>query len=156
MRICKKCKVSKPLTEFYERGYKSKDGPKTCHSRTCATCTIEAAVDNRRAKWDSKYKHYHKEFYSTRPAKAREIACRDRLREQVNASKNGPCTDCKRTFPPVCMDYDHRNPEEKREEIAQLVAKRHCWETIEAEIAKCDLVCACCHRLRTAKMLDWK
>lgn len=29
------------------------------------------------------------------------------------------------------------------------------WESIEAEIAKCDIVCSNCHRIRTAKSLGW-
>ncbi len=43
------------------------------------------------------------------------------------------------------FDFDHRDPGEKKERVSQL------WkhEVIDAEIAKCDLLCAKCHRLKT-------
>jgi hypothetical protein len=48
------------------------------------------------------------------------------------------------------MDFDHRDPSTKTAEISQLVNKTAVpWSFIEAEIAKCDVVCVCCHRMRT-------
>jgi hypothetical protein len=35
--------------------------------------------------------------------------------------------------------------------IASLIANNRPWSEIEAEMAKCDLVCANCHRIRTAE-----
>lgn len=67
--------------------------------------------------------------------------------ERVNALKDGPCFDCGRTFDPVAMDFDHKY--EKIENVAQMVAGLAPFEKIEAEIKKCDLVCANCHRSRT-------
>ena len=32
-------------------------------------------------------------------------------------AKNVPCAVCKESFPPCCMDFHHRNPEEKKYEI---------------------------------------
>lgn len=61
--------------------------------------------------------------------------------------KNKPCMDCKQFFPPECMDYDHRPGEVKKFEIT--TGSRRSWTSILEEIAKCDLVCACCHRIRT-------
>lgn len=55
--------------------------------------------------------------------------------------------DCLTTFPVEVMDFDHRPGVEKKFNISN--AGGRAWETIEAEIAKCDLVCANCHRLRT-------
>ncbi len=58
--------------------------------------------------------------------------------------------DCDRTFDPVCMDFDHREGEEKLSAVSAMIASnRYGWARIEAEIAKCDVVCANCHRLRT-------
>jgi hypothetical protein len=54
------------------------------------------------------------------------------------------------------MDFDHRDPETKHKGIAQMVAYGWSLERLAAEIAKCELVCANCHRLRTAKRAGWR
>jgi hypothetical protein len=66
----------------------------------------------------------------------------------VNGLKSRPCMDCGGTFPPVCMDFDHRPGETKINNVGSLCA----WlnqQLILDEIAKCDLVCSNCHRIRT-------
>lgn len=60
--------------------------------------------------------------------------------------KAAPCTDCGGRFHPVAMDFDHRDPIEKLFVISKGPKK---LELVLAEIAKCDLVCANCHRVRT-------
>lgn len=64
----------------------------------------------------------------------------------VNEIKRGPCSDCGGAFDPVCMDFDHRPGEVKYRNVAHL---RYNLDAVKAEIAKCDLVCANCHRIRT-------
>ena len=71
------------------------------------------------------------------------------LRARVDALKDGPCYDCDGTFPTVCMDFDHRDPNEKLFGVSDGVNGKMNWEKILAEIDKCDLVCANCHRIRT-------
>lgn len=73
--------------------------------------------------------------------------------EQIKAS---PCMDCENSYPPECMDFDHRDPEQKIAGVGHVMACRLAWTRIEAEIAKCDLVCANCHRIRTKKRLQEK
>ena|SRR5712691_7395370 len=70
---------------------------------------------------------------------------------RITEIKSQPCTDCGGSFDPVCMDFDHLDGNDKVPGgIARLVANAYGWEAIMAEIAKCELVCANCHRLRTA------
>jgi len=57
--------------------------------------------------------------------------------------------DCGERFPFYVLDYDHRPDEIKKGEIARMASGSYKWETILAEIAKCDLICANCHRKRT-------
>ncbi len=57
------------------------------------------------------------------------------------------CEDCGNNNK-VVLDFDHREGEEKKGNIADLV-NRWCWDRLEGEIAKCDIVCANCHRIRT-------
>ena len=60
-----------------------------------------------------------------------------------------PCMDCGRTFPPCAMDFDHRGDEQKDRCVAVLVRRAVSLKRLQAEIDKCDLVCACCHRVRS-------
>jgi hypothetical protein len=59
-----------------------------------------------------------------------------------------PCADCGGRFETCQMDFDHRDPAAKRYTVSRMVAKAT-TETILEEVAKCDIVCANCHRLRT-------
>jgi 5-methylcytosine-specific restriction endonuclease McrA len=47
------------------------------------------------------------------------------------------------------LDFDHLNPEEKIDSISGLVSRGSSWWRIEEEIAKCQLLCANCHRIKT-------
>lgn len=60
-----------------------------------------------------------------------------------------PCYDCGGTFPATAMDWDHRPGVEKSFSISRGIALLKPIPEIMDEIAKCDLVCACCHRIRT-------
>lgn len=71
-------------------------------------------------------------------------------RRRADALKRQPCMDCGRSFEPCAMDFDHRDPTTKRFDVATAVGGGMVWSRIEAEIQKCDLVCAVCHRYRTA------
>jgi hypothetical protein len=53
-----------------------------------------------------------------------------------------------RRIRPGVLDFDHRG--DKAFAIGEAITYRR-WETILAEIAKCDVVCANCHRRRTAR-----
>lgn len=63
--------------------------------------------------------------------------------------KRGPCTDCGKAYPAEFMQFDHRPGEVKRGDISKMVSGTYSWETILAEIEKCDLVCTRCHGDRT-------
>lgn len=72
--------------------------------------------------------------------------------ELIRQLKSAPCQDCARHFAPICFDFDHRNPGEKSLNISKAVFDyRISLEELESELLKCDLVCACCHRLRTQR-----
>ena len=73
---------------------------------------------------------------------------REEIKAAVDALKNHPCMDCGGKFPPVCMDWDHVRGTKVRA-VSQMIVRRLPVETILMEIAKCDLVCSNCHRIRT-------
>jgi hypothetical protein len=64
-----------------------------------------------------------------------------------------PCIDCGQRDP-VVLDFDHRDPSSKRSEVGRLAATKP-WPQVKAEIEKCDVRCANCHRKRTARQFAW-
>lgn len=95
-----------------------------------------------------KQRKYAREHYYTNPqryieANRRRVASN---RELITAAKSNPCTDCGKTYPPYVMDFDHVRGK-KKFRLAQHMKVG--LPGLLAEIAKCDLVCANCHRERT-------
>lgn len=79
-------------------------------------------------------------------------AHKDKIRAFLAEYKSTrPCMDCGLSYPSYVMDFDHRPGEAKTKAVSQM------WynslATIKAEIDKCDLVCANCHRERTFSRL---
>jgi len=119
-------------------------GRKTCHRKRNAELyyqNIEARRKYRR--------EYEKSAHGKRIRRAeskRRLLARD---EQINKLKARPCMDCGHKFPPVCMDFDHV----KGNKVIKISTYRahYKWKTLLKEIAKCELVCANCHRIRTQK-----
>lgn len=58
-----------------------------------------------------------------------------------------PCVACGETDP-VVLEFDHRNPAEKCLDISKLMPKAS-LRTLMAEIQKCDIRCANCHRRKS-------
>ena len=79
--------------------------------------------------------------------KTRQAATLEFLRDL----RRRPCADCGLTFPPWVMDFDHRDPRAKSFSLAAGHALLKSRELLLAEIAKCDIVCANCHAVRTYK-----
>jgi hypothetical protein len=68
----------------------------------------------------------------------------------LRKAKSVPCADCGQCFPFYIMDFDHRPGEVKAFAVANVAGQtRISAARIQAEIAKCDVVCANCHRIRT-------
>jgi len=67
--------------------------------------------------------------------------------------KAHPCVDCGESRPEV-LELDHVRGE-KFNDISTMITRRYAWTTILSEIAKCEVRCANCHRLRTARTFGW-
>ena len=44
------------------------------------------------------------------------------------------------------LDLHHRDSDDKDRGISQMIAKNITWDKIQAEMDKCDVLCANCHR----------
>jgi hypothetical protein len=71
-----------------------------------------------------------------------------RLRELVHEAKDRPCMDCQQQFDVEAMDLDHLD--EKRAALSRLIYTSG-EDAVRAELAKCEAVCANCHRVRTKR-----
>ena len=89
-------------------------------------------------KWYLEHKDYYKKHFDNRIARHKTI---------VREAKNVPCMDCRQIYPFFVMDFDHRDDVVKDMEISKLV--RYGTKRLLEEIAKCEVVCANCHRIRT-------
>jgi len=124
---------------------KPKPNKKFCNSK----CRERNWVDNNRDKHNARSRQYRAERYR-QDGRYREVGpIAKALKEWMNEIKSQPCFDCGQSFEVCCMDFDHREGKEKSYNVASMFAHHYSRELIEVEIAKCDLVCANCHRIRT-------
>lgn len=90
--------------------------------------------------WYQRNKEKHLGYVATVTRRSRA-----EVRDYLVKVKANPCTDCGGTFPPEAMDFDHLGS--KDFSVGNFGS--HGLARVKAEIAKCELVCANCHRVRT-------
>lgn len=132
LRKCSKCGVTKPLDDFNRS---SRDvSKKTGYCRPCSNAL-------------------GREYYRKNKGnlKKKEVRRHGEIKETVNNLKKVPCADCGGMFPTVCMDFDHLPQFEKSANVAELLRRKASLEKILEEVAKCEVVCANCHRIRTSE-----
>lgn len=147
MKTCSNCPVE--LTP--ETGYVRKRGEDAGKLKNlCRACANQAT-----AKWvkenPEKVAKTRRAWVKRNPL-SRTISSRlynDDFRARLNSLKSErPCYDCGAVFPPEAMDFDHVTGI-KLFGVSSMVSQP--WEIVRQEIDKCQLVCACCHRVRTQK-----
>ena len=144
IRSCNGCKQIKPLVAFAT--FRSRKGElrrrgicKECREKQCSQ--------------DQEVMRAYRRKYNRRTKSARQVkqnACRANAKRFVDEYKSKPCADCKRKLPTVAMDLDHVRGA-KHKSVSLMVSAGYKIDLIKEEVAKCDIVCACCHRIRTAK-----
>ena len=103
-------------------------------------------VDDRRA---AARRRYGDEATIKKDVIRRKNEARKRNRDFVRQIKSvTPCADCRASYPPYVMQFDHLGQDKDRD-VAALVASPVSLARLEAEIAKCEVVCANCHAERT-------
>lgn len=130
MKYCNECKNNKPLKDFHKRAA-AKDG----HQPICKLCKKER--DAKRFKADPSRYQASKDRY------------KKEYREWLNSLKNKPCTDCNKQFHFSAMHWDHLPKYEKSFNLGSCRSGKYSKQRILKEIAKCELVCANCHAIRT-------
>ena len=133
VKRCSKCGEIKPYAELHN--YKRGDG----YQPWCKVC---------RKQYDHVYNlRNHRRWAEKKLAwqKGRAAWIREMKTDKA-------CTDCGGVFPPEAMQWDHLPGSIKLGEISAKIRK---WSRrlIFEELAKCELVCANCHAIRTYKRL---
>lgn len=77
----------------------------------------------------------------------RSLDRRAELRKMLNDLKveSDGCKRCDESDP-ACLDFHHREDEEKEMAVNKMVPYGYSREDIKAEVEKCDLICANCHQ----------
>ncbi len=138
MKRCSICKAEKSFSEFNKHAGR-KDGLQP-HCRECNR-ERSRAYYNRNPRLHIK---------NVRQNKAKYVAKR---KEQLIAYLlEHPCVDCGNTDIRV-LEFDHLRDKERN--ISKMLATGCGWDRISAEIEKCEVVCANCHRIRTGERGGW-
>lgn len=144
MIICNKCGVEKDEKEFYVRNMR-----KNILHRQCKACYKA----HRQKNYENHYLKY-REAYLQR-AKLRRERLRTEFRTQMkNYMSNKSCQDCGENDIRV-LELDHIEPSGKKFTISQAVRLGYSWQDILLEIEKCQVLCANCHKKRTASQFNW-
>lgn len=140
LRLCIWCGLLKPVSAF---AFRSKAlGTRQSHCRSCH------AVYRRSHYLRNRPEYIAREVDRTR---RRRTENRRLLRAYL---RRHPCVDCGEGDI-VRLQFDHRDRATKRQDVALLVIGKP-WSVVSAEIEKCDVRCANCHRRRTASQLGWR
>lgn len=128
--------------ETYTEYKLTSPAPRTCSK--CGTVHDKRQCPECRARWIREH--------PLSPDRRKELAAqqRARLAERrafIRQVKQEPCTDCGGRFPWYVTEFDHRDGRGDGPTIAQMTSAS--LVRLREEMAKCDLVCANCHRVRT-------
>ena len=136
LKTCSICLDTKAL-EAFTVSRKNKDG----HTSYCREC-ISAANKRRYVERSSEVRQRLRVFNK----KLKD----DKARKVFEYLLEHPCIDCGESDP-VVLEFDHRDSTTKLRAVAQMIEARYAWDKILAEIEKCDVRCANCHRRKTSK-----
>lgn len=123
--ICKTCKSVFPISELMKDSQRSKG-----YRNKCLRCL--AASRGRE--------------YNPKARRRNHCGSTAEKKRFLDSLRSVPCTDCGQKFLPCAMDFDHVGP--KSFGIMNKYRDKT-MEQLKQEVAKCEVVCANCHRVRT-------
>lgn len=131
-----------------------KKNPRDLPKGYCKSCCAEYGRLYREKNRD-KFRQYRRKAYRKARFEDQSIPLEETLTQKERARdflgqylKQHSCVDCHEDDV-VVLEFDHRDPFEKLFNISRM--KNGSLEALKEELKKCDVVCANCHRRRTAK-----
>lgn len=143
MKLCTKCQVEKNESEFGKNSVK-KDGLQT-YCKECAKGYFKDYYQTNKTVHRQRVNKWKEEtgFKSSKTYPRHHPLPKSNWRSDYLKEKNRPCTDCNQSYPFYVMEFDHLR--DKKIRVSAITSKEQFYE----EIAKCEIVCACCHRARS-------
>jgi hypothetical protein len=132
-RRCYRCGDLKPVEEFAWR--RKAKGQRDTFCRPC------------RAVYGKEHYAANRQRYIDQARRHKQKLMLERTKRLIEFFKAHPCVDCGESDP-VVLEFDHLR--DKAFAIGPHLC-RTSWQAIIDEIRKCEVVCANCHRRRTAK-----
>lgn len=137
MKVCNSCKNSKLLSEF-GNNKSSTDGKQGY----CKSCSSEK--DRR---------HYQTSQSRKLNIRSDQAARVDRARQFIwEYFSSHSCVDCGNTNP-VVLEFDHLS--DKIKNVSTMISHGNSIDLLQSEIAKCEVRCANCHKIKTARQFGW-
>lgn len=139
-RFCKDYDKTKPIDNFTGKWVKAKRKSfKWSGAHYCKDCMRKRSRD-----------HYHSSR-NQNILTARKFGNKRKIYEYLLSH---PCVDCGENNP-VVLEFDHVR-DKKSFNMSSATVKGYTWDLIENEIKKCDIRCANCHKMKTAKEQNWQ
>ena len=139
-KICPGCGHERDV----ERDFAWKNKKDGTRQRWCKFCQAEANK--------SHYQNNKQVYLDRAITRNARVNTENKRRLYVYLSSH-PCVDCGQTDVRV-LEFDHVQGN-KSANITRMLDNAVSWETIEAEIAKCEVRCANCHRIKTLERGKW-
>jgi len=137
IKLCRRCGLTKTHDQFSFRNKK-----KQTRQPYCKKCYSVINRDNYVGK-------------RVEAIKLNNKSSRKQNREFVfDYLSSHPCIECGENDP-VVLDFDHRDPKTKTKNVSYLTGNAYSLKTLQNEIDKCDVLCANCHRRKTAEQFGW-
>lgn len=139
-KICSKCQKEKPMNEFRWRNRTK--GYRSCWCKSCFSLYEKEKwkdqTDNRRNK--------HRQ---------QQLSRRSRNINHIWKYLSGKCcVECGITNL-IVLEFDHIEPNDKCGNISDLARDGYSIKNLQREMEKCQVLCANCHRIKTAKERGW-
>ena len=101
-------------------------------------------------------KHYaaNKQYYIDKARVRQRRVIAENRAWLINYLRAHPCLDCGVTDIRV-LEFDHREQATKIADVASLARGGYSLERVKAEVDRCDVRCAICHRVRTHQQRGW-
>lgn len=130
------------MTKFFSKASSRPDGLQS-HCKDCKKKDFANYYANNR--------DHHRAVVNSRRAKRDE----ETRRFIWNYLSNHPCVGCDQDDP-IVLDFDHVDPSTKKGSVSTLAFRdRISREALQDEINKCVVMCAYCHRRKTAREQGW-
>ena len=139
-KICSSCSEERDAEQDFNWKYKARG----IRNTRCKFCQSQVSK-----------RHYekNKQSYLNRARSREVLVIEDNQRRLALYLASHPCVDCGCIDKRV-LEFDHVRGK-KSGTISRMMGEGFSWVTIEAEIEKCEVRCANCHRIKEGERRGW-